>query len=46
MRGCGKNARPGPQSLYDVVNTETAKHIAEVPFDLPDLSDVLAEEAN
>ena len=42
-RARNKNARPGPQSLYDVVNTETAKHMAEVPFDLPDLSDVLAE---
>ena len=33
-------------SLYQVVNNETAKHLAEVPFYLPDLSEVLAESAD
>ena len=38
-----KDAYPGPAELFELVNDETAKHLAEVPFYLPDLSEVLAE---
>ena len=37
------NACPGPHELFRIVNTETARHLAEVPFPLPDLTAVLAE---
>ena len=37
------NSRPGPRELYDIVNTETARHIAQWPLHLPDLNDVIAE---
>ena len=37
------NAMPGPAELFIVVNTETAKHLADHPFRLPDLDAVLAE---
>ena len=37
------NACPGPHELFRIVNRETAKHLAEVPFPLPDLAAVLAE---
>ena len=39
-----KNAEPGPGELFRVVNTETARYIAEVPFRLPDLAAVIAED--
>ena len=38
-----KNATPGPKELFRIVNTETAKHLAEESFTLPTLSAVLAE---
>jgi hypothetical protein len=37
------NASPGPKELFDIVNRETARHLAEVPFNLPDLAAVIAE---
>ena len=37
------NAKPGPAGLFNIVNTATAKHLAEQPFHLPDLDAVLAE---
>jgi hypothetical protein len=37
------NATPGPVELFRIVNTETAKHLAEQPFHLPDLAAVIAE---
>ena len=37
------NACPGPQELFRVVSEVTARHLAEVPFPLPDISAVLAE---
>jgi len=37
------NSAPGPAELFRIVNTETAKHIAEQPFHLPDLAAVTAE---
>ena len=37
------DAIPGPGELFRIVNTETAKHLAEKPFPLPDLASVLAE---
>ena len=37
------NACPGPHELFRIVNRETARHLAEVPFPLPDLATVLAE---
>ena len=40
------NSCPGPLELYQIVNNETAKHLAEVPSYLPDLSAVLAESAD
>ena len=37
------NSTPGPKELFDIVNTETARHIAEWSLYLPDLNDVIAE---
>ena len=37
-RARGINSTPGPAELYSVVNEETAKHLAEQPFKLPDLA--------
>ena len=37
------NSVPGHAELYRVVNTETAKHLAETPLYLPDLDAVIAE---
>ena len=37
------NAEPGPVELYRIVNTETARHLAEQPLYLPDLAAVVAE---
>ena len=37
------NSTPGHSELFRVVNTETAKHLAETPFYLPDLDAVIAE---
>ena len=37
------NACPGPHELFRLVNRDTARHLAEVPFPLPVLADVLAE---
>ena len=36
------NSTPGHAELYRVVNTETAKHLAESPLYLPDLAAVIA----
>ena len=36
------NSTPGPAELYHIVNREVAKHIAQHPFYLPDLSAVIA----
>ena len=44
VRSRKKNAIPGPQELFRLVNTVTARHIAEVPFRLPDLAAVIAED--
>ena len=37
-----KNAIPGPEELFGILNTETAGHLANVLFRLPDLSAVIA----
>ena len=37
------NSTPGHSELYRVVNTETAKHLADFPLYLPDLAAVIAE---
>ena len=37
------NATPGPKELFNIVNRETAKHLAEQPLHLPDLAAVLSE---
>ena len=37
------NTTPGPAELFRIVNTEVAKHLAEEPFPLPGMGDVLAE---
>ena len=37
------NAVPGPGELFRIVNNETARHLAEQPFHLPDLAAVIAE---
>ena len=37
------NSCPGPRELFRIVNRETARHLAEIRFPLPDLADVLAE---
>jgi hypothetical protein len=37
------NATPGPGELFRIVNSETARHLAEQPFHLPDLAAVIAE---
>ena len=37
------NSTPGHSELYRVVNTETAKHLADFPLCLPDLAAVIAE---
>ena len=36
------DAVPGPAELFRIVNAETAQHLAEKPFPLPDLAAVLA----
>ena len=41
-----KDAIPGPAELFELVNDETAKHLAQVPFFLPVLSEVLADSAD
>ena len=38
-----KNSTPGPAELFRIVNIETAKHLAEQPFHLPDFDAVMAE---
>ena len=40
-RGRKINSTPGPKELYEIVNAETAKHLAEVPIYLPDLAEVI-----
>jgi len=40
------DSTPGPAELYYIVNEETAKHLAEQPFKLPDLAAVAAEAAS
>ena len=40
------NSSPGPVELFSIVNTETAKHLAQQPFPMPDLAAVLAECQN
>ncbi len=37
------NSTPGPAETFHLVNREVARHIAEQPFYLPDLGDVIAE---
>ena len=37
------NAVPGPTELFRIVNAEVARHLAEVPFHLPDFAAVIAE---
>ena len=37
------NATPGPAELFRIVNTETARHLAEQPLYIPDLAAVIAE---
>ena len=39
------NSTPGPKDLYKIVNEETARHLVEQPFVLPDLAAVVAETA-
>ena len=43
VRARKKDACPGPPELFRIVNNETARHLAEVPFPLPDIAAVLAE---
>ena len=43
IRARNINNRPGPEELYRLVNTMTARHLAEVPFPLPDIAAVIAE---
>ena len=43
VRARNKDACPGPHELLRIVNNETARHLAEVPFPLPDIAAVLAE---
>ena len=40
-----KNSTPGPAEFFRVVNYAAAKHLADVPVALPDLTEVLAEVA-
>ena len=42
-RARGINSTPSPAELYNIVNEETAKHLAEQPLKLPDLAAVAAE---
>ena len=37
------NSTPGPAEFFRVVNYAVARHLAEVPAALPDLTEVLAE---
>ena len=37
------NAAPGPKPLFDLVNSVTAKHLADVPWRLPSLQAVVSE---
>jgi hypothetical protein len=37
------NTTPGPEPLFAIVNTATAKHLAEHPLYLPDLAAIIAE---
>ena len=37
------HATPGPAELLELVNSATARHLAEHPFYLPDLDAVIAE---
>ena len=37
------NRMPGPAELFRIVNDMTARHLAEVPFPLPDIAAVIAE---
>ena len=39
------NATPGPAEFFRVVNYAVARHLADVPVALPDLTEVLAERA-
>ena len=39
------NAVPGPGEFFRVVNYVVARHLAEVPVTLPDLTEVLAQVA-
>ena len=39
------NATPGPAELFRVVNYAAARHLADVPVALPDLTEVLVEVA-
>ncbi|MCP3892616.1 MAG: hypothetical protein GY702_27630 [Desulfobulbaceae bacterium] len=40
------NSTPGPRELFLVVNKEVAQHIAQMPFDLPSLDEVIAEKSD
>ena len=46
VRARSINSTPWPAELYYVVTEETAKHLAEQPFKLPDLAAVAAEAAS
>ena len=39
------NSTPGPAEFFRVVNYTVAKHLADVPLALPDMTEVLAEVA-
>ena len=45
-RARGINSSPGPVELYGIVNTETARHLSQQPFPMPDLAAVIAEARN
>ena len=45
FRARKSNSTPGPAEFFHVVNFAAAKHLAEVPVALPDLTEVLAEVA-
>ena len=45
FRAREKNSAPDPAEFFRVVNYAAAKHLADVPVALPDLTEVLAEVA-
>ena len=40
------NAKPSPTDVFDIVNAVVAKHLASVPFLLPDFKGCVARRAS